>query len=370
MEATTGWTVSRLGNIATLQRGFDLPGRLRVAGQVPIISSSGTTDWHNVAMVAGPGVVTGRYGTIGKVFYSEVDFWPLNTTLYVSNFHGNDPRFIYYMLQRVDFASHSGKSGVPGVNRNDLHELSVAIPHRLEEQQAIAAALADVDRLITVLRRSINKKQAVKQGMMQQLLTGKTRLPGFGAPWRTATLGEAASILDNLRVPLSAEQRISRSGPYPYCGANGVLDYIDDYMIDDDVVLLAEDGGNFEQFNSKPIAYRMQGKIWVNNHAHVLKAAPGGDTAYLFYALERKDITPFISSGTRSKLTRGELVRIEIDLPSELAEQEAISNVLVTCDREIDALHQRLSKARDLKHGMMQELLTGHTRLQSAESAA
>lgn len=92
--------------------------------------------------------------------------------------------------------------------------------------------------------------------------------------WTETDLGSASVILDNLRVPLSGAQRASRPGPFPYCGANGVLDHIDDYMIDDDVVLLAEDGGNFDQWRTRPIAYRMKGKIWVNNHAHVLNLNP------------------------------------------------------------------------------------------------
>ena len=112
------WEVKRLGDIATLQRGYDLPYRFRKPGPFPIVTSSGIEDAHDEARVKGPGVVTGRYGTIGKVFWVQGDFWPLNTTLYVRNFHGNDRLFISYLLCTIDFHTHSGKSGVPGVNRN------------------------------------------------------------------------------------------------------------------------------------------------------------------------------------------------------------------------------------------------------------
>ena len=190
----TGWREVDLGNVATLQRGFDLPARLRRPGQVPIVSSSGVSGWHDRAMVKAPGVVTGRYGTIGEVFFEHVDFWPLNTTLWVSNFHGNDERFVYYMLNRVDYATHSGKSGVPGVNRNDLHRETVSVPDSSAEQRAIARALSDADLLITELERLIAKKQAIKQGLLQQLLTGRTRLPGFTDSWRIVTLGELGAF--------------------------------------------------------------------------------------------------------------------------------------------------------------------------------
>ena len=180
--------------------------------------------------------------------------------------------------------------------------------------------------------------------------------------WSELDLGTIAVILDTLRIPLSSVQRAERSGRYPYCGANGVLDYIDDFRIDDDVILLAEDGGNFDQFGQRPIAYRMRGKIWVNNHAHVLKAA-NGQTSFLFYALEHKDIRPYISSGTRSKLTRSELVRIKVAVPDSRDEQRCIASSIEAVDYFIASLERLITKKQAIKQGMMQELLTGRTRL-------
>jgi type I restriction enzyme S subunit len=142
------WKAERLGNVATLQRGFDLPFRLRRPGTVPIVTSSGIEDTHCEAKVKAPGVVTGRYGTIGMVFFVSREFWPLNTTLYVRDFHGNDPLFVSYLLRTIDFHTHSGKSGVPGVNRNDLHEIVVRLPSTKAEQESIAEALSDADALI------------------------------------------------------------------------------------------------------------------------------------------------------------------------------------------------------------------------------
>jgi type I restriction enzyme S subunit len=139
------WQEMELGNVITLQRGFDLPIQDRKPGSIPIISSSGRTGTHSEAMVSGPGVVTGRYGTIGEVFYLEHDFWPLNTTLFVKDFKGNDPRFVFYLLKTVDFSSCSDKSSVPGVNRNHLHRLRVSVPVSVAEQRAIAGILGAFD---------------------------------------------------------------------------------------------------------------------------------------------------------------------------------------------------------------------------------
>jgi type I restriction enzyme S subunit len=146
------WKEMTLGDVATLQRGFDLPIQKRKPGKVPIVSSSGISDHHSEPAVRGPGVITGRYGTIGQVFLVTEDYWPLNTTLWVKDFHGNDPRFVAYLLKTVDFLSCSDKSSVPGVNRNDLHRLPVLLPP-LPQQKRIAHILGTLDDKIELNRR-------------------------------------------------------------------------------------------------------------------------------------------------------------------------------------------------------------------------
>lgn len=147
------WRETTLGQVAELKRGYDLPQPSRMPGHVPVVSSSGVTDHHNEAMVRGPGVVTGRYGTLGQVFYIRDDFWPLNTTLYVRDFKGNDPRFISYLLRRLDFLAYSDKAAVPGLNRNHLHLAEVRLPADVAEQRAIAHILGTLDDKIEVNRR-------------------------------------------------------------------------------------------------------------------------------------------------------------------------------------------------------------------------
>lgn len=149
------WRSTTLGDVIELKRGYDLPQQKRKAGTVPIVSSSGISDYHSEAMVKGPGVVTGRYGTIGQVFYIESDFWPLNTALYVRDFKGSDPRFISYFLRTIDFLAYSDKGAVPGVNRNHLHMAQVRIPP-LNIQRDIARILSALDDKIE-LNRQINQ---------------------------------------------------------------------------------------------------------------------------------------------------------------------------------------------------------------------
>ena len=186
----TDWKTTQLGQVCTLQRGMDLPKRLRIEGEFPLVTSSGIDGTHSIGPIKGPGVITGRYGTIGKVFFVDSDFWPLNTTLYVRDFHGNDPRFVFHLLKTIDFQSHSGKSGVPGVNRNDVHQEFVYIPSERSEQESISRVLQDADALIDSLEQLLAKKRQIKQGAMQELLTGKRRLMPDAGDWRDVSLGQ------------------------------------------------------------------------------------------------------------------------------------------------------------------------------------
>jgi type I restriction enzyme S subunit len=160
------WKSGRLGEFIELKRGYDLPQAKREKGSIPLISSSGHSDYHSEAKVSGPGVVTGRYGTIGQVFYVEQDFWPLNTTLYVKDFKGNDPKFIHYFLKTIDFLAYSDKAAVPGVNRNHLHEALVNVP-RVNLQVEIAAFLGALDDRIALLRETNATLEAIAQALFK-----------------------------------------------------------------------------------------------------------------------------------------------------------------------------------------------------------
>ncbi|MFK8772778.1 restriction endonuclease subunit S [Aeromonas caviae] len=171
------WEVKQIGNVAPLQRGFDLPANMRIDGRYPVVYSNGVVNTHNTYKVNGPGVVTGRSGTLGKVHYVEHDFWPHNTSLWVMKFNNSDIKFIYYLFSFIGFERFASGSGVPTLNRNDAHLFKISIPTLLKEQTAIATILSDMDNELQALTQKLEKARALKQGMMQQLLTGKIRLP-------------------------------------------------------------------------------------------------------------------------------------------------------------------------------------------------
>ena len=161
------WRETSLGEVIELKRGYDLPQRKRTPGDIPLVSSSGVTYYHTEAKVRGPGVVTGRYGTLGEVFFVPSDFWPLNTTLYVQDFKGNDPRFVSYFLRGLDFSAYSDKAAVPGLNRNHLHRAVVRYPSDIAEQRAIAHVLGTLDDKIELNRRMCETLEAMARALFQ-----------------------------------------------------------------------------------------------------------------------------------------------------------------------------------------------------------
>ncbi|MEZ4402572.1 MAG: restriction endonuclease subunit S [Kofleriaceae bacterium] len=163
---STEWRECSLGDVLELKRGYDLPDRERRPGTVPIVSSGGISGTHDEPKVVAPGVVTGRYGTLGLVFYLEQDYWPLNTTLYVRDFKGNDPHFISYFLRSLDFSAYSDKAAVPGLNRNHLHEARVRLPP-LSVQRQITQVLSVLDSKIELNRQMNETLEAMARALFK-----------------------------------------------------------------------------------------------------------------------------------------------------------------------------------------------------------
>ncbi len=264
---------------------------------------------------------------------------------------------------KAQFKFFASGTKVVGVNKSNIKDIAICFPKNKDEQCAIATALSDMDAYIEALEKLIAKKQLIKQGAMQELLTGKRRLPGFCGEWRLWVLEQAVNFYDNLRIPIAKTLR--ESGNVPYYGANGIQGYVEGYTHEGSFILVAEDGA--DDLNNYPVHY-VNGQIWVNNHAHVLDGkSDKADTRYLSYIMSMLDYRAILVGGTRTKLNLGVLKHIHITLPKR-EEQIAIAEVLSDMDAEIDALTAKLNKAKHIKQGMMSELLTGRIRLINFET--
>lgn len=172
-QVPNGWKSGRFKEFAILQRGCDLTDNEVMPGRFPVVKSNGVTIRHNQFFVHPPGVVTGRSGTIGKAFYIEEKFWAHNTTLYVKDFKGNVPKYIYYLILSMDFSKYFAGTTVPTLNRNDIHKLKVSVPELYEEQQKIVYLLDESCKRMEQLQDKISILECLKKSMMQTLLIGK-----------------------------------------------------------------------------------------------------------------------------------------------------------------------------------------------------
>ncbi|MCR1106166.1 restriction endonuclease subunit S [Escherichia coli] len=361
---TLKWEKVRLGDVAELQRGFDLPSTKRIEGEIPIVSSSGITGFHVEAKAKAPGVVTGRYGSIGDVFYLEQDFWPLNTSLWFKDFHGNDEKFIYFLLSNFDFKKFSDKTGVPGVNRNDLHAVNVLLPP-LSEQKKIAQILSTWDKAISVTEKLLANSQRQKKALMQQLLTGKKRLLNengvrFNGKWEKKLLSDVADVYQ----PKTISQSMMSDSGYPVYGANGVIGFYQEFNHETEQIAVTCRG------STCGIVNWTQAKSWITGNAMVINTDNYSYVSkkFLFYTLNGSDLKYLISGSGQPQIT-GNIKTHIINLPC-IEEQQKIATVLSAADAEIYTLEKKLACLRDEKKALMQQLLTGKRRVKVDEAVA
>ena len=253
----------------------------------------------------------------------------------------------------------TGTTSVAAIYNRDLFKMRMALP-TLPEQQKIAGFLTAVDGRIEQLSRKKALLEATKKGVMQQLFTQTLRFQddhGHDFPdWEEKTVDAVAECLDNLRRPVNGADREKMKGDIPYYGANGIQGYVNDFLFDEELTLLAEDGGNFDEFATRPIAQRISGKAWVNNHAHILRAKRKVMTPdFLFYSLVHKDVRQYINGSSRAKLNKGDMLNIEVVVPS-LPEQKKIAGFLSALDGKIAAVGEQLSRTHAWKKGLLQQM--------------
>ena len=175
-DVPEGWEVKRLKWATRLQRGYDLPADKRIAGPYPVVSSGGVIDHHVDYKVRAPGVVMGRYGSTDAVFYIEENFWPHNTSLFVTDFQRNLPRWCYYLLRTISKADHAGKSAVPGVDRKDLFDIVVTVPpydQQIEVVRGIEDRSRELNSAISKVENEIALIQEFRTRLIADVVTGK-----------------------------------------------------------------------------------------------------------------------------------------------------------------------------------------------------
>ena len=264
----------------------------------------------------------------------------------------------YFITKRgqnvLILASPGGAGRNKTLGQKEFAKSVVKLPS-LPEQQKIAEFLSTIDTVIEKQKETVSAWEERKKGVMQKLFSQEVRFKaddGSDFPeWEEKKLGECCDILDSKRKPISKENRVL--GKYAYYGSTNIQDYINEYLFDEPLVLLAEDAGPFDDFWNKAIAQFATGKFWVNNHAHVLR--PHENRKYFFYSLEHRDIRVYINNPSRGKLNQEDMVKIPMYIPC-LAEQQKIADCLSSLDEVIEKQKATLSAWEELKKGLLQQM--------------
>ena len=302
---------------------------------------------------------------VGSIGYSgELDNIIISS-LYVcfkTNELINDPFLLHFV--KSNYFNQSVKKGVEGGIRNYLFYenfsiINILLPE-IKEQQKIADCLSSVDDLITAQSEKIETLKKHKKGLMQQLFPteGETvpqlRFPEFleDEEWEVKPLSEISENLDYRRVPITEIDRVK--GDVPYYGASGVIDYVKDFIFNDNLLCISEDGANLLA-RTYPIAFSISGKTWVNNHAHVLKFENNFIQVLTENYLNAINVEDFLTGIAQPKLNRGTLDIIPIPIPKP-KEQKKIAECLTTIDDLIAAENEKLTTLKAHKKGLMQQL--------------
>ena len=368
------WETLQLGELLTLKRGYDLPSSQRKEGDIPIISSSGITGRHNVAKVEGPGVITGRYGTIGEVYFVKEDYWPLNTALYVQDFKGNDARFTAYFLKSIITGTNSDKAAVPGVNRNDLHAQRVRVTRDVGEQKAMASILSTYDDLIDTNRRRIQLLEESARLLFREWFV-YFRFPGHekvkivdGVPegWKRINFMDIISAIESggrpkggavdEGIPSIGAENVNGIGNYNYSNEKYVPEEYYQKMKKGKViskdVLLYKDGANIGRTTLVGYGYPHD-KCCINEHVFILRTKNNIQN-WLYFFLSQNFIQQAVanlnSNSAQPGISQDKLSSLKIIFPDEEIVRlfDAVTENIVKQIFILSIQNQKLAQARDL----------------------
>ncbi len=374
------WEQRKLGEIAE-----EVKGNSGSINNIPILTISAANGWMNQKdrfsqIIAGnelkkytllkKGELSYNHGNsklakYGTVFVQDSHDKALVPRVYHSfkMVAQNNPYFIEYLfasglpnkeLSKI-VTSGARMDGLLNINKKEFFSIKLNNPSS-EEQSSVAKLFQFLDKTITLHEEKHRQLERLKKALLQKMFADETGYPalrfkGFTAKWEQRKLGDITRRYDNLRVPVTASKR--KHGDIPYYGANGIQDFVSGYTHDGEFILVAEDGARDPK--NYPVNY-VNGKIWVNNHAHVLQGIQGlANNLFLLNGIKKINIVAYLVGGSRAKLNAETLMQLSIKLPS-IHEQEKIGQLFQSLDKTITLHDKKIQYLKQLKRGLLQKM--------------
>lgn len=314
----------------------------------------------NLKIIPEDSLIVSASATFGTVAIVKNDLITNQTFIGLVPKNKYEVEFLFYLFQspkvRNYMKEESAGSTIFYISRESFEKMEINLPDE-KERKLISKQLCTIDSLISLHQHKLDKLKNLKKAYLSEMFPAegervpKRRFPGFEGEWEQTRLGDIAERFDNLRVPVASKDRVS--GTIPYYGANGIQDYVDGFTHNGEFVLLAEDGAN--DLKNYPVHY-VKGKIWVNNHAHVIQGKEDLiDNQFLLFAVKQIQIEPYLVGGGRAKLNADIMMDLPLIIP-EISEQKSIGSFLMTLDKRITLQQQKLDKLNDLKKAYLNEL--------------
>ena len=339
------WKEAKLGDLITLQRGYDLPKNKMKFGNIPVAGSNGIIGYHNVATTKGIGITIGRSGNIGNAYLYKNDFWAHNTTLYVKDFKGNDELFVYYFLKNIDFKSFNVGSAVPTLNRNHIHPIPILIPP-LPEQKAIAEVLSSLDDKIDLLHRQNKILEQMAETLFRQWFVEEAK-----EDWEDTALGEVIEVGSGKGL---IKEKFIDNGKYPVLGANGQIGRTDEYLFDEKLIYTGRVGtlGNVFRVENQ--------KVWLSDNTLVIK--PKKYYNFIYFILKNAKLDQYNVGSTQPLVRQSDIKKIYIQLLNEEKhiDFESRANLFFEKINKNKSQIRTLEKMRDT---LLPKLMSGEVRV-------
>ncbi|WP_261040789.1 restriction endonuclease subunit S [Streptococcus mitis] len=368
------WEEKKLGEVSTsFSGGTPAAGNKKYyGGEIPFIRSAEINsdktelfltkeglDNSSAKLVKKGDILYALYGaTSGEVGISKINGAINQAILSIIPKTNYTSEFImqWLRLQKKNIIDKYLQGGQGNLSGSIVKELGISLPS-LPEQTAIGSFFQDIDQLISLQQRKLEVLKEQKKTYLKLLFPAKgqtkpaLRFAGFEDEWKEVKLGEVTDRYDNLRVPVSANERVS--GDTPYYGANGIQDYVDGYTHDGEFILIAEDGAS--DLKDYPVQY-VNGKVWVNNHAHVIQGKKDLiNNIFLLFAVKQINIEPFLVGGGRAKLNSDIMMKLPLHLPN-LPEQEAIGSFFQDLDKSIAKQDEKVNQLKESKQTLLRKM--------------
>jgi len=351
------WELKRIDKLLTFGSGQDYKNLSK--GDIPVHGTGGVMTYVDKYLYDGDSVGIGRKGTINKPVFLSGKFWTVDTLFYTHNFVDCIPIYIYYKFLMINWLQYNEASGVPSLNKNTLGNIQIPLPP-IQEQEAIAEVLSDTDALIGALEKRIAKKRLIKQGAMQTLLTPKD-------DWEDLLLPQVVNYIHGK----AHEQFIDENGKYvvvnsKFISTEGAVKKYSNKNYcsakNGDVLTVLSDLPNGKAL-AKCYYVNENNKYAVNQRVCIWRSV-NANSLFLYYVLNRNKYFLGLDDGvTQTHILNHHIEKCPIQIPKSIEEQNRIATILSDMDNEIDALEKKLSKTKELKQGLMQQLLTGKIRL-------